>query len=105
MQWRRGQNIAARATIAVWGLAAVFTPGLASAQVLFGSLVGNVTDASGAAVPGATVRITQTDANESRQVQTNDLGVYSFPAVPAGEYAVVVSKPGFETATQRGVTV
>src|SRR5262249_6837415 len=72
-----------------------------SAQILYGSLVGNVTDTSGGAVPGATVRINQTGVKESRQAQTNDLGVYSFPAIPSGQYTVVVSKQGFATATYR----
>jgi hypothetical protein len=43
-----------------------------SAQILFGSLVGNVTDSSGAAVAGATVKITETSTEESRTVQTNE---------------------------------
>src|ERR1035437_9539070 len=54
----------------------------AHSQVLYGSLVGNVTDASKAGVAGATVRITQVETNESRQAQTNDTGIYSFPVFP-----------------------
>jgi hypothetical protein len=42
-----------------------------TAQVLFGSVVGRVTDASGASVPEATVRITEISTNDSRTVQTN----------------------------------
>src|ERR1017187_5234475 len=51
-----------------------FTGRQAEAQVLFGSIVGNVTDASGAAVPDATVKVTQRETNESREVKTNDTG-------------------------------
>jgi len=66
----------------------------AQAQVLTGSLVGDVTDASGAAVPGATVKITQAETNEARQSATNESGAFSFPAIPAGTYSVEVLKSG-----------
>ena len=66
-----------------------------SAQVLFGSVVGNVVDASGAAVPGATVKITETSTNESRSVRTNDAGVYTVTTVAAGTYRIEIAKTGF----------
>src|SRR5580693_4901395 len=67
-----------------------FTAQLAHSQVLTGSLVGNVTDPSSAGVPGAAVKITQVETNESREGLTNDAGVFSFPAIPAGTYTVEV---------------
>src|SRR4051812_1155562 len=55
----------------------VFSSGYpARAQVLYGSIVGSVTDPSGASVPAATVRVTQTQTNEIREVSTNDAGGY-----------------------------
>jgi hypothetical protein len=77
----------------------------AHSQVLYGSLVGNVTDPSSAGVFGAIVRITQLETNQSRQTQTSDTGIYSFPAIPAGAYAVEVRKSGFQTATRQEVAV
>src|ERR1700730_11369398 len=77
----------------------------AHSQVLYGSLVGNVTDPSNAAVSEAIVRITHMETNESRQAQTSDTGVYSFPAILAGTYAVEVRKSGFQTATRQEVAV
>src|SRR5579871_5348429 len=74
-------------------------------QILYGSLLGNVTDASGSAVPGAAVRITQTETGEARESRTNDTGVYSFPAIPAGTYSVEIRKDGFQTATRQSVAV
>ncbi len=65
------------------------------AQVLFGSMVGTVTDATGASVPDATVKITNTMTNESRTVQTNADGAYTISTVPSGIYAVSVEKTGF----------
>jgi hypothetical protein len=82
-----------------------FTVPPAHSQVLYGSLVGNVTDPSGAGVFGAIVRITHVEMNESRQTQTNEAGVYSFPAILAGTYAVEVSKSGFQTTTRQEIAV
>ncbi|MBM3738346.1 MAG: carboxypeptidase regulatory-like domain-containing protein [Acidobacteria bacterium] len=80
-------------------------PASASAQVLYGSLVGNVTDASGAAVPNVTVAITHTQTGQRRQAETNELGVYNVVAVPSGTYAVEFAKSGFATSKKEGVEV
>jgi hypothetical protein len=83
-----------------WGVIA-FTlllalyPRPATAQVLFGSVVGNVTDASGAAVPGASVRITEGQTNETRAAETNEAGNFTVSTVPAGTYQVEITKTGF----------
>src|SRR5580700_2440065 len=70
----------------------IFTAHLAHSQALTGSLVGNVTDPSSAGVPGAAIKITQVETNESREGLTNDAGVFSFPAIPAGTYTVEIRK-------------
>ena len=77
----------------------------ATAQILYGYLVGNVTDSSGAVVPQANVRITQAETNESRETQTNSAGVYSFPSIPAGTYTVEIRKSGFQPAARKDVPV
>jgi hypothetical protein len=74
-------------------------------QVLYGSIVGNVSDSSGATVPGATVTITQLAPNQTRDSVTNEAGSYTFANVAAGTYQVVVSLTGFQTFTARGVVV
>ena len=56
--------------LAVW--AAAGTP--AEAQILYGSLVGGVTDAQGSAVPGARVEIVNTDTNFTRETTTDSQG-------------------------------
>src|SRR3954468_16904713 len=68
-----------------------------SAQVLYGSIVGSVTDASGAAMPGATVTIEQTETKLTRELVTDAGGVYHFTAVPSGTYTVSVKMNGFRT--------
>jgi len=77
----------------------------ASAQTLYGSLVGTVTDESGLSVPGATVTITQAETNQSREGTTNTTGGYNFPNIPAGTYQVNVTLTGFQSFSSRGVVV
>lgn len=77
----------------------------ADAQALYGSIVGTVTDATDAAVPGATVTIVHTQTNQTRSATTTGAGVYSFPTVPSGTYTVSVSLPGFRTVTRQNVAV
>lgn len=75
------------------------------AQVLYGSIVGDVKDATQAAIPGATVTITHKETNQSRETVTNETGGYNFPTVPTGTYAVKVSMVGFKEFTKTDVPV
>ncbi len=86
-------------------LAAAATLQPVEAQVLYGSIVGNVKDPSQAAVPGATVTITNQLINASRETITSDEGVYSFPTVQTGTYTLKVSLPGFKEFKQTDVQV
>lgn len=75
------------------------------AQVLYGSIVGNVKDKSQAVVSGATVKITHKETNKSRETLTNQDGSFNFPTVQTGTYDVVVSRQGFKTYTRSNVDV
>jgi len=77
----------------------------ASAQVRFGSVVGTVTDSSGATVGGATVKLTNLGTNETRTIQTSGSGTYAFPNLTAGTYRVEVEMAGFKHFTQDRVEV
>ena len=68
----------------------------ANAQVRFGSVLGTVTDTSGAAVSGATVKLTNLGTNETRTAQTGSAGTYAFPNLNAGIYKVEVQMAGFK---------
>src|SRR5215510_12128549 len=81
------------------------TPGLARAQVLYGSLVGNVTDQNGAVVPGATVTITNKGTNQVREATSGSDGEYTITNVLPGVYDVKVTKQGFNTFTQTDLTI
>ena len=84
---------------------ALLLSGPASAQTLYGTLVGNVTDETGLAVPGATVKITHTETNQTRESTTNSTGGYNFPNIPTGTYQVDVALTGFQSASSRDVVV
>jgi hypothetical protein len=74
-------------------LGASFT---ASAQQTTATVVGNVTDTTGAVVEGAAVTIKNTATNAKRSTVTDGSGQYSLPALPAGHYSLGVEKTGFQ---------
>jgi hypothetical protein len=91
-----------------WVIAAVLAvtaAAVADGQALYGSLVGNVVDDTGATVPGATVAITHKETNQTREQPTSENGAYSFPNLAPGTYDVVVTLPGFKTFSSRDITV
>ena len=63
-----------------------------------GTVVGSVTDPSGALVGDAKVILTDTSTNIARSATTNAAGRYTFVDVNPGIYSFAVSKPGFSTA-------
>jgi hypothetical protein len=87
--------------------ALLVAPRHAIAQVLYGSIVGNVRDASEAPVPNAEVSATNRETNQSRQTVTNESGGYTFATLPSGTYDIKVSHPGFQIASLKdiGVTI
>ncbi len=86
-------------------LALCVSPSPVAAQVLYGSLVGNVTDSTGAALPGATVTIEQSETKLTRELVTDSAGAYHFTAVPSGTYTISVTMTGFRTISRRNVPV
>jgi hypothetical protein len=80
-------------------------PSTASAQTLYGQIVGNVRDSSEAVVTGAVVTAVNINTNQSRQAVTDSVGGYSIPTLEAGTYTVRVSKEGFSTASENNVVV
>src|SRR5437660_10109060 len=78
---------------------------MASAQVLYGSIVGTVLDQANAAVPKAMVRVTNTSTGLSRQAATDDAGYYSVQNLIEGTYDLSVTASGFRTLTQKSVNI
>lgn len=77
----------------------------ASAQVLYGSIVGAVTDQSGAGIPNAAITAINKQTGVQRKTTTNDSGSYNFAAVQPGNYEVKITKDGFRTGSDQGVEV
>ncbi|HKX83148.1 MAG TPA: TonB-dependent receptor, partial [Pyrinomonadaceae bacterium] len=76
-----------------------------SAQTTFGRISGTVTDQAGAAVPAATVTITDPTTNFSRTVTTDDSGFYTVTNLPVGTYSVLVEMSNFKKSLRNGNSV
>ena len=77
----------------------------AGAQTLYGSLTGNVTDSSGAAVPKAKIEILNTATGVVRQIAADDRGAYLVSDLQPGAYRITISAPSFQTRVQEGLTI
>ncbi len=77
----------------------------ASAQVSGATLSGLVTDEQGGPVASATISIKNTGTGVVREVSTNPDGIYSAPNLLPGNYEMTVTATGFQTLTQKGVTL
>ena len=77
----------------------------AHAQSTFGSVRGNVQDASGAAIPGAQIVLHNTDENTERTVDSDTLGAFIFENVKAGKYTLRAHRDGFADTVVSGILV
>lgn len=71
----------------------------------FGTIVGTVTDQSGAVVPGAKVTVTDPATGQSRAENTNAQGYYVVPSLKPAPYDISISASGFGDYTQKGVVL
>jgi hypothetical protein len=74
-------------------------------QAVKGSLLGTVTDASGAVIPGASANITEVNTNLSRSTTTNESGNYVFGNLDRGVYRVEIQLAGFKKAIREKADV
>jgi hypothetical protein len=79
--------------------------GSAFAQGTLGRLAGSVLDSSGGVLPGATVRITNTQTNQIQSAVTNESGGFVFPGLSVGTYKVTIEMSGFKTANYSNVQI
>ena len=70
-----------------------------------GSLSGTVTDAAGALVQGASIKIKNTATNSERVVITNEDGRWTIPVLPIGTYMIIYEKAGFNTSVNENISV
>ena len=74
-------------------------------QAINGSIRGRITDATGAAVPQASIAVADSNTGFTRTVETNDDGYYVVPNLPLGTYTVTVQKQGFDTEHHTGIVL
>src|SRR6185369_1421388 len=84
-------------------LALAFLP--AMAQTTTGSIVGTVTDKTGAVVPGAALTVTNIDTGSSNKTITDSSGNYAVTPLPVGHYSVTVEAKGFKKSVSGGITL
>lgn len=78
---------------------------IASAQVTAATIVGTITDSSGAALPGVTVTARNVDTGFTRTVPSNEVGAYRLEFLPIGRYSVEVALSGFKTVNRSGIVL
>ena len=83
----------------------IFLSSTTFAQLNRGFISGTVQDQSGAVLVGATVTITNNATNISRDMASNESGLFRFAAVEPGSYSVEFQKDGFERKRLPNVTV
>ncbi|HWE83350.1 MAG TPA: TonB-dependent receptor [Terracidiphilus sp.] len=91
--------------LALFAFASLVLLAPARAQSVYGSIFGTVTDASGAAVPGATVTVTDEAKGTVVTVTSNGSGDYSVPHLIPDVYDLKVSAKGFKGFETKGVQV
>ena len=75
------------------------------AQVLYGSIVGNVTDPNGAAVPGAKIEMTNLATGGVSSTMTDDSGAYKINDLQVGTYKLTISGASFKKTIKEDVRI
>ena len=99
----RHMNYRHKLFTALLGVALLGAP--AFAQRTSGSITGQVTDATGAAIPNATVTLVDPSTGTKRTVTSGGDGVYTFTDVQIGTYEVDITAPSFQSYAAKGVIV
>src|ERR1700674_5995705 len=102
MKRRKGISIQRYSCLLV--LAAVVA-GNTGAQTVGGTILGRMTDPSGAVVPNGKIEIKNRETGLSRPVTTNGSGLYVAPDLAPGTYEVIATAEGFETVVVSGVSL
>ena len=99
-----GRRVRSGTAIAFLLATTAFTSGgLAFGQANSGEISGAITDQTGAALPSASVKVTNTETRLQRTVTSNETGLYNLPSIPPGNYSVVVTAQGFKTEERKNV--
>lgn len=79
--------------------------GILMAQDYRATILGQVTDSTGSAIPGARIKATRVDRNETKETETTTAGVYTIPGLEPGVYNVTIAKEGFQTVNRQGIVL
>src|SRR6266699_4389178 len=74
-------------------------------QTINATLGGTVSDASGALIPGVSIKATNSATGITATVITNEAGAYQFASIQSGTYKVSAELPGFQTQTYNAVVL
>jgi len=88
----------------VLALSLLFTFG-AFGQAVTSTIVGTVTDSTGAVIPDAQITVTNMETEAKREVRSNTRGEYTVPLLVPGRYSVAAAAPGFQSAVVRNVVL
>jgi hypothetical protein len=86
-------------------LLAVSVPNYLSAQTSTATILGTVTDSSGAVVPGVAVTVTNTGTGIAQVVTSDTQGRYTVPSLPIGTYSVQAAMTGFKKVIHSGIVL
>ncbi|MBI3895656.1 MAG: TonB-dependent receptor [Acidobacteria bacterium] len=75
------------------------------AQVTTGTILGTVSDSTGAVIPGATVTIRNVETGISRTVTSDAAGHYRAPQLGLGNYEITAEVPGFQSVVRSGINL
>lgn len=84
---------------------AVLSASPAFSQAVSATLVGTVTDATGAVMADAKVTITETNTGVAHAMLSNESGNYTLANIPPGRYSVTVEMPGFKREVKENIDV
>src|SRR5437588_367085 len=93
---RAGESIDVEVVEVICSTAVAFLCATADSQTTFATIFGNVTDSSGAVVPGVIVKAINLETNVQTETKSNSAGVYTIPQLKEGKYKVLAQAAGFK---------
>src|SRR5579862_1941214 len=86
-------------------LLATLSTSTLTAQTFRGTLLGTVTDPTGAVIPGAAISVKNMDTGIERTTESNSDGAFTVPELPIGRYSLSVTMTGFNPYHAEGIEV
>src|SRR6201996_3234213 len=105
MQLIKGMRTRCAMMVVLVVACSMFSPLALRGKAIYGSIYGQVTDQTGAAVPNATITVTDESKNTSTQVTSNAQGEYSVEHLIPDVYDITATGAGFQTQQTRGIQI